>query len=330
MHITALSDKFVQRHGVSIRSATNTRPTDLLAREVDLFVLNGRGYVCLKSREHENPTSGAPAVTTKAEKKKQREAKVSAAITTATATTAEKATTEATATTAQTSISEASTSADEDEEASPDQHYLALHSRICEPSSCKRSLKALKELEQIIETTTFLSIHHVALGGSLVKGTAINGVTDAEMVLFLDGLPPMSQVLQGLLQVVARSLQELTGENDVRVDGDCIHLCTKDLPCLCIRLSPVHESYEDLIEMGHEKGPDACRLFKSNLAPERTQFIQWQPEEVKTTIRLLKWWREQQHWSSGRTRPSDEILELLACTRSSARIQVTSVQLSMP
>merc|ERR1719235_1392948 len=39
---------------------------------------------------------------------------------------------------------------------------------------------------------------------------------------------------------------------------------------------------------------------------------QQQPDQVKVTMRLLKWWRNQQRWSSPLTTPSDEILELIA------------------
>jgi len=45
---------------------------------------------------------------------------------------------------------------------------------------------------------------------------------------------------------------------------------------------------------------------------ERTQFVAKQPGHVKVTIRLLKWWRDQQSWSCALTRPSDAILELVA------------------
>ena len=38
----------------------------------------------------------------------------------------------------------------------------------------------------------------------------------------------------------------------------------------------------------------------------------WVPGAVKVTIRLMKWWREQQEWECELTRPSDELLELIA------------------
>lgn len=44
---------------------------------------------------------------------------------------------------------------------------------------------------------------------------------------------------------------------------------------------------------------------------ERTHFIAKQPGQVKVTMRLLKWWRDQQQWSGANTRPSDDLIELL-------------------
>merc|ERR1719487_526010 len=58
--------------------------------------------------------------------------------------------------------------------------------------------------------------------------------------------------------------------------------------------------------------PATRRLLRASLAKERVQFIAKQPGQVKVTMRLLKWWRDQQQWSSAFARPSDDILELLA------------------
>merc|ERR1719401_3387392 len=46
------------------------------------------------------------------------------------------------------------------------------------------------------------------------------------------------------------------------------------------------------------------------LSKERTKFVSRQPASVKNTIRLMKWWRDQQQWSGKMTFPSDEVLEL--------------------
>merc|ERR1740138_392599 len=52
--------------------------------------------------------------------------------------------------------------------------------------------------------------------------------------------------------------------------------------------------------------------FEASFVKERTQFVSKQPGNVKVTIRLLKWWRDQQQWSCKLTRPSDYLIELIA------------------
>merc|ERR1719261_1629913 len=79
-----------------------------------------------------------------------------------------------------------------------------------------------------------------------------------------------------------------------------------------IRFSPVFESYAKTIKTLGEQSPDARKCYATALAKERAQFISRQPPQVKLTMRLLKWWREQQEWSSKLTYPKDEILELMA------------------
>ncbi|CAK0886628.1 unnamed protein product, partial [Prorocentrum cordatum] len=54
------------------------------------------------------------------------------------------------------------------------------------------------------------------------------------------------------------------------------------------------------------------RLYSASFVEERVQFVARQPDAVKVTIRLLKWWRDQQEWSSRFTHPPDEVLEVLA------------------
>merc|ERR1719188_2905059 len=79
-----------------------------------------------------------------------------------------------------------------------------------------------------------------------------------------------------------------------------------------LRFSPVFQSYAKAVQALGEQGPDARRFYAPTLVEERVQFISRQPGHVKVTIRLLKWWRDQQEWSSKLVRPSDELLELIA------------------
>jgi len=78
-----------------------------------------------------------------------------------------------------------------------------------------------------------------------------------------------------------------------------------------IKLSPVFENYAATIQALGCSGPGARKYFESSLIKEQVLFVSRQPGPVKVTMRLIKWWREQQAWSCGLTRPSDYLLELV-------------------
>ena len=59
------------------------------------------------------------------------------------------------------------------------------------------------------------------------------------------------------------------------------------------------------------KGADGAMVFEPSFVKERTQFVAKQPGHVKVTMRLMKWWRDQQAWSCPLTTPSDYVLELI-------------------
>jgi len=86
----------------------------------------------------------------------------------------------------------------------------------------------------------------------------------------------------------------------------------KGLITVDLRFSPVFDSYASVIQTLGEQGPEARKYFATSLVKERTQFIAKQPGHVKVTIRLLKWWRDQQAWSGKVFRPTDEMLELVS------------------
>jgi hypothetical protein len=164
-----------------------------------------------------------------------------------------------------------------------------------------------------IEETSFLNIHHIVQGGSICKGTAISCSSDAEVVLFLNGLSQTAKSVwqPGILKAVARGLQDRLDADDVRVDGDCVRLRTRVLSTVTIRVSAVYSSYEEAVRTMHDT-IEQIDFSGAAFAQEKLRFAQEQPESVKTTMRLLKWWREQQVWKNAKYRPSDEILELLA------------------
>eukprot|EP00747_Dinoflagellata_sp_TGD_P085966 gnl/TRDRNA2_/TRDRNA2_163092_c1_seq5.p1 gnl/TRDRNA2_/TRDRNA2_163092_c1~~gnl/TRDRNA2_/TRDRNA2_163092_c1_seq5.p1 ORF type:complete len:551 (-),score=130.56 gnl/TRDRNA2_/TRDRNA2_163092_c1_seq5:157-1809(-) len=288
MEIPALCAKFVQKFNVSLESIAGMRPTDFLVKERNTFVVTGPGrrHVSLKSASRDKPRREAPA-SLQPSSWALEPSDVAEQV------------------------------EDPAEAAEQNQQYLDLHNKICSRSFNSHAQQALQAVKTAIEDTTFLSIHHVIKGGSVGKGTAISGVDDSEVVLFLNSLPPTGHAkwLPGLLKAIAGGLKNRLGEQnglqDVTIVNDTICLRTKDLAAVTVRVSPVYNSYADMIQYLGQQCPSDRRYFTSSLAERRVQFIDSQPTSAKMTMKLLKWWREQQEWSSTSTTPSDDILELL-------------------
>ena len=78
-----------------------------------------------------------------------------------------------------------------------------------------------------------------------------------------------------------------------------------------VRFSPAFENYVETVQALGMLGPYARKPFEPSFVKERTQFVAKQPGHVKVTMRLMKWWRDQQAWSCPLTTPSDYVLELI-------------------
>jgi len=203
-------------------------------------------------------------------------------------------------------------------ESADSQEYLDLHNTISGRSFNSKVAQTLNDIIELVTEKLFLSVSSVAKGGSVGKGTAINGITDAEVVFFLKGLPPChhSKWLPALLKSVAGVLTEHLS-NDNSVEGietteDSVHMKVKGCVELDLRFSPEFEDYKEVIQAMSQQRPDLRKHFNNALVKEKVQFVSKQPGQVKVTMRLLKWWRDQQRWSSALKTPSDDILELVA------------------
>lgn len=197
------------------------------------------------------------------------------------------------------------------------QQYIDLHSNIasrCFQAEIMEHLDGIVEL--VIANLCFPVAHHVK-GGSVGKGTAINGCSDAQVMFYLKGFPTVThdKWLQPLLEAIAGMLSEHCSSmrhiESIDVGFDSIQVCTEHLN-VDLFFSPVFETYKQTLQVLREQCPDARRFCGAPLALETAQFIARQPAEVKATMRLLKWWRGQQEWSNELARPSDSILELMA------------------
>jgi len=299
MDISTLCSKFVQKFNASISSIAGAKPADFLASRSDMFLVTGRGLVSLKPpvQERRRNIENAPStllsqypvpeshggISTPKEEHKQKLQQV------------------------------ASTQAPVDA-----QQYLDLHNKISGRSFNSKVTQALLDIVDVMSAAMFLNIDHVVKGGSIGKSTAISGVTDADAVFFLKDMPSaiFGKVLPALLKSVASVLSEHFSDKDgverVRITNDSLQIHVKNLVTVDIRFAPVFDSYSDTIQSLGMQSPDTRRIWDASLAKEKVQFIAKQPGQVKVTMRLLKWWREQQEWSRALTRPSDDILELMA------------------
>jgi len=292
MEITNLCSKFTQKFNVSIQSIVSMKPAEYLEKEKNLFAVMGQGQVALKSAlvEQQKPArEPQPAV----QRQPQEESKPKAPV--------------------NIQASEAQVS-----EPADCQEYLDLHNTISGRSFNSKVAQTLNDIVDVVTEKSFLNVAQVVKGGSVGRGTAITGTTDAEIVFFLKGLPPCqhSKWLPALLRAVAGVLTEhLTNDHSVEgieTTNDSVHMKVKGCVEVDLRFTPEFEGYNEVIQAMTQQRPDLRKHFNVALVKEKVQFVSKQPGQVKVTMRLLKWWRDQQQWSSAMTTPSDDILELIA------------------
>jgi hypothetical protein len=189
-----------------------------------------------------------------------------------------------------------------------DAAYQELHTKVSSRAFHSKISHDLRKLQTVVEESCFLHIEEVVRGGPIGRGTALVGNEEAELVIFVRGLPPAQhdKWLPRLNQAVATSLESKVLE-PVTVTSKHVTVGRTT-----IKLSPVFESYSMAVQALGVLGPDSRQYFDAAFVKERNSFIGKQPGNVKAIMRLLKWWREQQSFSCDLTRPSDELLELLA------------------
>jgi len=212
--------------------------------------------------------------------------------------------------------------------------YLELHTKISGRAFSSKATQALNEITTTVSDKLFLNIDHVVGGGSVGRGTVIGGATDAELVFFLKDLPVAGQLrwLPALHKAVVGVLNEHLGAShgveNVHATPDSVKLSVRGVVVVDLRFVPVFESYANTLKFLAQEGPETRKKLGAALMKERTNFISKQPGQVKVTMRLLKWWRDQQQWSRAMSRPSDDLLELLtvySATQSKPQDQQTAV-----
>jgi len=195
--------------------------------------------------------------------------------------------------------------------------YQELHTKISSRSFNSRVAQALSTIKELVETKLFLNVVEVVKGGSVGKGTAITDCEDAELVFFVKGLPTeghkkwMPSLLRSVEAVLSANLSA-DEVSDIETTEASVRVNVRNQVTVDLKFSPAFDSYASTVQALGASGPDARKPFEASFVKERTQFVAKQPGNVKVTIRLLKWWRDQQAWSCALTRPSDYVIELIA------------------
>lgn len=208
--------------------------------------------------------------------------------------------------------------ANEESTSAENKPYVDLHNTICSRAINSKVVRTLCEVVDAIREVAFFNLSHVVKAGSVGKGVAISNYADAEVVFFLNGLPTTGHDvwLPPILRATAGALSEKLPA-DFKIEGlqvveDSIQLKVRGFLTLQVRISPMFNGFAELMQVMRSRHPEERKYYSASLAEQRVQFVTRQPASVKATIRLLKWWREQQAWSSKLCRPSDDILELMA------------------
>lgn len=203
-----------------------------------------------------------------------------------------------------------------------DQQFLDLHEKVCGGSLGPNTVKALGGIVAAISRISFLNVDHVVQGGSVGRGTVVGGSppesTDAEVIFVVKGLPEVghNRWLPPLLKAVHAVLQcSLAADEQVdrmRVTSDSVQMRVQGLVALDVRFAPLVRSYGALLKLVKNQAPLLRWHYAPMFAKEATLFVKQQPDQVKVTIQLMKWWRGQQYWSDKVFRPSDATLETLS------------------
>jgi len=209
--------------------------------------------------------------------------------------------------------------------------YQDLHTKISSRSFNSKVAQALSTCKEILEEKSFLNVVEVAKGGSIGKGTSITDCEDAELVFFVKGLPTeghtkwLPPLLRSVESTLAENLPEDMGAKMTCLE-DSVQLELKGGLTVSLRFSPAFENYVQTVQALGMLGPHARKFFDPSFVKERTQFVSKQPGHVKVTMRLMKWWRDQQAWSCSLTRPSDYVLELIVIYAAQQCGKVTQAQ----
>jgi hypothetical protein len=176
--------------------------------------------------------------------------------------------------------------------------FLQLHEEICSEINGMKMNDLFDDALNTIKDEIFLDVSHVVKLSSHGKGTCIVGDSHLGDALFcVENLPQQKEALQKSVRS-ALLLQN--------ADIDLVEVVQDRFEVQMYRHTFSFTLVPVLDNLPRNAGK--VMIFES----ERILFVAKQPECIKKTIRLLKWWRNQQTWRSQQARPCDFILELIA------------------
>lgn len=192
--------------------------------------------------------------------------------------------------------------------------YLELHSRISGRAFSSKVTQALNEISSTISEHLPFNIERVIRGGSVGRGTVIGTFTDAELVFHIRDMPATAHLKPELHKAVVGVLRMKLGAPDVEdivATNDSVQFKLRGILAVTLKFVPVFACFADVHKAMSTATPEARERLAAALTKERTHFISKQSGQVKVTMRLMKWWRDQQKWTSTLSRPSNDLLELL-------------------
>lgn len=318
MEVTALCSKFIQKFHVSVANVVQMRPMDFIMQEKDKFALVGGSQVTLKEFESREKAKVEGSSLRMARSRSPQVARPPRS--------------SPPARPGAQSPPRSRPAAPSPQIEQNDEMYQELHNKISSRSFNIPAAQALSTVKEVVEEKSFLNVVEVVKAGSVGKGTAITDCEDAELVFFVKGLPTEGH--QKWLAPLLRSVQSTLMEHlpadmatNVECAEDCVRMSVKGTITVELRFSPAFDSYVKTVQALGALGPYARKPFEPSFVKERTQFVAKQPGHVKLTMRLMKWWRDQQAWSCALTRPSDFVLELIAIYASQQCGKVTQGQM---
>jgi len=220
-----------------------------------------------------------------------------------------------------------------------DQMYIDLHTKISSRSFNSRVSQMLVQVCEVLKDNLPFDIESIVKGGSVGTSTAVGSSPTASATVFIRNVPltELKQWMSTLVRASARVLDYSCGEkhwNSLKVYDDSLTMSLIGLGelMLTVYFVPYFESYQHTVMTLSCQTPAVRKLLEPVFHKESGAFISRQAGATKITIRLLKWWRDQQQWESELTRPSDEILQLVAIYavgQTRPKDQVTSISTCM-